>query len=366
MNVSDNIINFLKRKNINFFTGVPDSVLKEFCNKLTKFKKKQHIIAANEGGAISLAAGYYLAKKKLPVVYFQNSGLGNIVNPLTSMIHKEIYGIPMIFFIGWRGANNTKDEIQHKVQGRITLSQLKLLGIKYKIFNKNQFSKQLTELIAYTRKNNQPVALIFKKGDLDSKNKIKKLINNNKIKRSDLILNLLEYSRNYKIFSTTGFTSRELFQIRDQKKITKKNDFYMVGGMGHTSMFALGFSLFSKKKVICLDGDGSFLMHMGSSTISANFSNKNFKYILLNNSCHESVGSQPTSIDKINLKNYSLSVGYKKYYLLKEKKNIKKILKSFLQSPNSCFLEVRINNISYKNLLRIKDLKTLKQDFLKS
>jgi phosphonopyruvate decarboxylase len=365
MNISLKIINHLKRKNINFFTGVPDSVLKGFCYELTKFKKSQHIIAANEGGAISLAAGYYLAKKKLPLVYFQNSGLGNIINPLASMIHREIYGIPMILFIGWRGSENIKDEIQHKVQGKITLSQLELLGIKYTIFNKKKFPQQLNKLISYAYKNNQPAAFIFKKGDLSLGKDVKKNIITNKIKRYDFILDLLEQTKKHKIFATTGFTSRELFQIREKRKITKKNDFYMVGGMGHTSMFALGFSLFSKKKVICLDGDGSFLMHMGASVISANFAKENFKYILLNNSCHESVGCQPTSIDKINLKKYSYSVGFKKYFLLKDKKDIKKILKSFLKLSNPAFLEVRINNFSHENLPRIKDLKTLKKGFLK-
>ena len=366
MNFSKKIINTLKRKNINFFTGVPDSVLKGFCDELIKFKNAKHIIAANEGGAISLAAGYYLARKRLPIVYLQNSGLGNIINPLTSMIHKEIYGIPMIMFIGWRGFKNIKDEIQHKVQGKITLSQLKLLGIKYEIFDKRRFSKQLNYLISHANKNNQPVAFIFKKGDLNSLKDKKKKISANKINRNDFISNLISQAKKFKIFATTGFTSRELFQIRKNKKISTKNDFYMVGGMGHTSMFALGFSLFSKDKVICLDGDGSFLMHMGASVISANFAKGNFKYILLNNSCHESVGCQPTSIDKINLKKFSLSIGYKKYFLLRNKNNTKKILNNFLKLNKPAFLEVKINNFSLPNLIRIKDVKRLKVNFIKS
>ncbi len=366
MNFSIKIISILKKKKISFFTGVPDSVLKGFCNELTKFKKNNHVIAANEGGAISLAAGHYLATKKLPVVYFQNSGLGNIINPLTSMIHKDIYGIPMLLFIGWRGSKNIRDEIQHKVQGKITLAQLKLLGINYKIFKKKNLPKQLNSLISYAKKNNQPVALIFKKGDLISVKDDKKKIDSVKINRNEFISNLIEQAKHYKIFATTGFTSRELYQIRQKKKSSKNNDFYMVGGMGHTSMFALGYSLFSKNKVICLDGDGSFLMHLGASVISTNFAKKNFKYILLNNSCHESVGGQPTSIEKINLKKFCSSIGYKKYFLLRDKKNIQKILKSFLKSKNPAFLEVRINNFSLKNLMRITDLKNLKKSFYKN
>ena len=153
MDTSKKIIKILRNKKVDFFTGVPDSVLKNFCNALSKLSNKKHIISSNEGGAVSLAAGYNLATKKIPLVYLQNSGLGNTINPITSIVHKEIYGIPMILFIGWRGALNFKDEVQHKVQGKITLKQLNLLKIKYKIFNKNSFKKQLAELIKHTKKN---------------------------------------------------------------------------------------------------------------------------------------------------------------------------------------------------------------------
>ena len=274
----------------------------------------------------------------------------------------------MILFIGWRGAKNIKDEIQHKVQGKITLDQLRLLNIKYKIFNKRSYKNQLNELIDIAKKNNQPVALIFRSGDLEStenkKTKNKKTDKDIMLTRSEFIDELVKNSKNLKIISTTGFTSRELYQTRMLIDKTSNNDFYMVGGMGHTSMVALGYSLGSKKKTICLDGDGSFLMHMGSVVISSKFGVNNFKYILLNNSCHESVGKQPTAIDKIDLEKFVFSIGYKRYFLIDKKDKLKKILKTFLDCSGPSFLNVLINPKTKKNLLRIKNLQEIKRGFV--
>ena len=366
MLISKNIFKILKKKKIDFYTGVPDSVLKSFSTNLKNLNKKKHIIAANEGGAVSIATGYYLASKKIPIVYFQNSGLGNIINPITSIIHKDVYSIPMILFIGWRGAPGIEDEVQHKVQGKITLQQLKLLKIKYEIFNKNKYKEQLNSLISLTKKENHPVAFLFKNKDLETstKRKADKNIKKYSVTRSIFISELLNQSKSSRIVATTGFTSRELFQIRSLGKNNKSKDFYMVGGMGHSSMVALGYSLGSKRQTICLDGDGAFLMHMGASVISSKFAEKNYKYILFNNSCHESVGGQPTAIDKIDLEKFCYSIGYKKYFLLKNKKLIKKTLKSFLDSSGPSFLNVIIDSGSLKNLIRIKNLNEIKKNFI--
>ena len=363
--VINNLLKILQENKVEFFTGVPDSVLKPLSIKLSKMSKKKHIITANEGGAVSLATGYNLATDKMALVYLQNSGLGNIINPITSMIHKNIYRIPMLLFIGWRGAPGLSDEVQHEVQGKITLKQLKLLNIPYKIFSKKNYSKQLVELIKLSKKYNQPTAFIFKKNDLENtnvnkKNNFKKI---NSILRSDFISELIKQAKSSRIIATTGFTSRELFQIRKNNKLINSKDFYMVGAMGHSSMVALGYSLKSKKKIICLDGDGSFLMHLGSSVITANYSNKNFKYILLNNSCHESVGGQPTSIGKVNLNKFVNSIGYEKYFSLNKKKNIKKTINKFMKSKKLSFLNVKIQKGTMKNLLRIKDLMQVKSNF---
>lgn len=367
MPFTQNIIQILKKKKINFFTGVPDSVLKNFSNKLINSRNYKHIITTNEGSAVSLAAGYYLATKKIPLVYLQNSGLGNIINPVNSMIHKKIYGIPMVLFVGWRGSPGSNDEIQHKVQGNVTIKQLQLLNIKYAVFNKDNYKKQLTKLIDQAKRENNPVAFLFKVKDLKttkSKTNVKK-VNSKLINRANFIKNLITNYKNIKIVATTGFTSRELFQLRSKSKKIKNEDFYMVGAMGHSAMVALGLSFRTNKSVVCLDGDGSFLMHMGSSIICSKFGKKNFKYILLNNNCHESVGKQPTSIDRINLRLFSKSIGYRNYFLINNNLQINSTLNKFMKSRGPSFLEVKIDSNSLKNLVRIKDLSKIKKNFLK-
>ena len=365
MSYSKKIIKTLKKNKISFFTGVPDSILKNFSSKLPI--SNNHIITANEGGAISLATGYHLSSKKIPLVYFQNSGLGNTINPISSMAHKNVYGIPMILFVGWRGCPGKNDEVQHNVQGKITLKQLNLLNIKYKIFNKDKYEKQIKELVNITKKTNGPTALLFKKNDLKEQksNSNTHLQKKLKIDRSQFLKSLIKISGKSSIIASTGFTSRELYQIRENESKNLNRDFYMVGAMGHTSMVALGISIKTKNNVICLDGDGSFLMHMGASSICANFAKENFKYILLNNGCHESVGSQPTVIGNINLKQFSKSLGYKKYFLLKDEKKIITHIKSFLKSNGPSFLEVKIRTGTFRNLKRIKNLSKIKLNFFK-
>ena len=361
------IIKVLKKNNVDFFTGVPDSILKSLSSYLEKNNKKKHIIATNEGSAIAIGIGHYLSTENLPVIYLQNSGLGNIVNPVVSIAHKKVYGIPMLLFVGWRGAPNLSDEIQHKVQGRITLDLLNLIGIKYCIINNKNFAKQLTNILRHSKKNKQPVACLFKKGDLqayEKENFFKQRISNKLIRRENFLKKFISLNKNYKVVATTGFTSRELYQIREKYNTKLGNDFYMVGGMGHTSMVAFGYSMFSNKKVVCLDGDGSFLMHLGSAGVIARHAKKNYKYILLNNGCHESVGGQPTIASNINIKKFSNSLGYKNYYLLSKESNINSTLKRFLKSKGPSFLEVKIRKGSLKKLLRIKNLKKIKKAFI--
>ena len=213
-----------------------------------------------------MGIGYNLATNKIPCIYMQNSGLGNAINPLISIANQKVYSIPLLLMIGWRGAPGTVDEPQHGVKGKITIDILKLLGIKYCILNRIEDFKKLKRIINFSKKNNAVVAFLIKKNILISKNKFTKKINfKSNIKRADIIENLLKNIRNNsKIVATTGFTSRELHQIRKNKKISRGEDFYMIGGMGHSSMVSLGITLRSKAEVICLDGDGSFLMHLGS------------------------------------------------------------------------------------------------------
>ena len=367
MILAENLIKIFNKNKINFFTGVPDSTLKKFTAILDKLKKDRHIISTNEGSAVSLAIGYYLSTKKLACVYFQNSGLGNAINPLVSIAHSKVYSIPMLLIIGWRGVpNSEKDEPQHITQGKITKRMLKLLNIKTCVLESDKNFKQLLNLITYSKKNNRPVACLIKRNILTSKKKtVSKKRNTQGIERSYVIEKILKnINKKTRIVSTTGYTSRELYQIRKNKNLSQGRDFYMVGGMGHSSMVTLGISLQSKQETLCIDGDGALLMHLGSLNINANFGKKNFKHILLNNSAHESVGGQKTLADKIDFKKLTLGLGYKKFFNINNKILFEKKLKKFLNSQGPSFLEIKIKLGTLKNLIRPKNLISIKKKFL--
>ena len=365
---AEELIKSIFKKKINFFTGVPDSILKPLSEILQKKNKKSHIIATNEGSAISLGIGYYLSTKKIPCIYLQNSGLGNAINPLISVAHRKVYSIPMILLIGWRGSPNVKDEPQHKVKGAITKKLLKLMDIKYCLLKNKDDLKKLNKIIEVSKKSKKPVACLIEKNNLINQRNIKKeKTNRRNLKREEVIKNLLQNIKNKtNIISTTGFTSRELMQIRTVKNYKKGNDFYMVGGMGHSTMVTLGISLFSNKQTICLDGDGSILMHLGSLSTAGLYATKNFKHILLNNNSHESVGGQLTNADLINFKKLSKSLNYKKFFIIKNKKELNKKIKNFIKSNGPSFLEVKIKNGSMSNLMRPKpgSLKKIVKNFM--
>ena len=361
------LINFLKKKNINFYTGVPDSVTKEFINELNKNKKCTNIIATNEGSAISFGAGYYLAKKNIPCIYLQNSGLGNAINPLTSICDKSVYSVPVLMLIGWRGSPQAiKDEPQHEVMGKITRKMLSLLNIKHCILrNENDF-KKLNKLINFSKNKKVPIACLVEKNMFNkeySKKKLKKRLTLTRFEFFKLFLKKIK--KNTSLISTTGYNSRELFQIRKNLNLNKGKDFYMVGGMGHSSVLAAGYAMNKKnEEVICLDGDGSLLMHLGSLLTNSRLKNKNFKHILLNNFTHQSVGGQKTFIENINLKKLITSLGYKKYFSVQNYKKLNIILTNFLKCKSTAFLEVKINSETLKNLIRPKKLKLIKKKFM--
>lgn len=355
----------LLRKKVNFFSGVPDSTLKNFSNILEGVNN--HYICTHEGSAVSLAYGNYLTTKGLGLVYMQNSGFSNAINPIISVGEKNVYSIPIVLLIGWRGSPGMSDEPQHIAKGKITTKLLDNLNIKYLIIKDKKDFDKILALINYSKRNKVPVALLCKRGVLtDHKKKNHK--NNDKFpSREEIILEILEnIKKKDKVIATTGYTSRELFQLR---KIYKKNngkDFYMVGGMGHSSMVALGVSLKSKNNIICLDGDGSLLMHMGGVATAGVLGKKNYKYILLNNFTHESVGGQKTIADQVDFSLFSKSLNYKSYFLIKDKKNLKKTIRNFLKSKGPSFLEARIKTESMKNLGRPKNFKLIKKNFLTS
>ncbi len=301
----------LVKRNLDFFCGVPDSLLKSFCACVTEnCEKKNHIIAANEGNAVGLCAGHYLATGKPGVVYMQNSGLGNAVNPLVSIADGDVYSIPMLLIVGWRGEPEVKDEPQHKKQGKITTALLETLGVEYEILS-DDYENQLDRCSDYLKNCSKPFALVVRKNTF-SQFPFTPRKTDLTLTREEALSCLLEsIDSDSLVVSTTGKTSRELFELRQARGENHGRDFLTVGGMGHTASIALGLALGTDKNVWCVDGDGSFIMHMGGFAVAAANAPKNFKYILNNNGAHESVGGQPTVGFEADIEKILLGCGFK-------------------------------------------------------
>ena len=290
---SKEFIKQLKKNNINFFTGVPDSLFSNMCNSLSRFEKNNHELSSNEGSSVGMAIGYYLATQKIPLVYLQNSGLGNIINPLISLADKKVFNIPIFFLIGWRGEilkknKQIKDEPQHRSQGLITPDLLKLLNIKFKILSKkSNFKKDIAYLSKYAKKRNRIVALLIRKESFEKKNFNRKITLKNYLSREKALFEVCKYlPKNIPKISTTGMLSRELNE-KNIKNKTNDSTFMCIGGMGHAISIAAGLAKFKrKKKILCLDGDGSALMHLGAQASSAK--KGNLIHIVFNNFAHDS------------------------------------------------------------------------------
>lgn len=314
------LVNFLKQKEVNFYSGVPDSLLKDFCAYIEdESHPKNHIIAANEGASIALAIGYYLSTNKVPLVYLQNSGIGNAINPLLSLASPDVYSIPLLLIIGWRGEPGVKDEPQHIHQGRITPALLNTMGIPYTVIDskmsEDEILNKVGEQLILSKLKNQPVCILVRKGTFNS---YKKKSNSSKhlqykLEREKAVQIAVDQCENNSIIvCTTGMLSRELFEFRAKKRLGHGKDFLCVGGMGHASQIATSIAINQPKRpVYCFDGDGAFLMHMGSMAITGTRNLPNFIHIVFNNGCHESVGGQPTVAQKIELSNVAFSLGYK-------------------------------------------------------
>lgn len=290
-----------------FYTGVPDSQLKPFCNYLMKvygMDRSHHVIAANEGNCTALAAGYFLATKKIPVVYMQNSGEGNAINPITSLLHEKVYAIPVLFIIGWRGEPGTRDEPQHCYQGEVTEKLLKDMGIAAFIVGKETTKQEVMEAMegfSHLLKTGKSVAFLIRKGALSYEETIE-YKNCNKISREEAIQHIIEVSGSDLVVSTTGKASRELFELREAKGQGHQYDFLTVGSMGHCLSIAMGIAFQKPECTLwCIDGDGAALMHMGSMAVLGAYAPKNLIHIILNNGAHETVGGMPTVANKIQL-----------------------------------------------------------------
>ncbi|MCB9211138.1 MAG: phosphonopyruvate decarboxylase [Ignavibacteriales bacterium] len=365
--------NALRENDINFFCGVPDSLLKDICAYITdNSNKNEHIITANEGAAVALASGYHLATTRIPCVYFQNSGLGNTINPLLSLADEDVYGIPILLLIGWRGEPGVKDEPQHFKQGRVQNKIIDALEIPYKIIDENsgEVKSIIDSVINVIKDSNKPYAIIVRK-DTFEKYKLEKEVKTNfEMTREDAVKEILKsIDSDDVIVGTTGKTSREVFEYREECKQKHENDFLTVGSMGHASQIALGVSLNSKKKVICLDGDGAVLMHMGSLGIIGQSESPNLLHVVVNNGAHDSVGGQPTLGFNIDLVSIAKACGYKNVFSTEKKNEISEILAKIKSLAGPNFFEIKVNKGARKDLgrptLTPKETKNNFMNFLK-
>jgi phosphonopyruvate decarboxylase len=363
----------LQKRGINFFVGVPDSLLKSFCAYITAHNTKaNHIICANEGAAVAVAVGYHLATKKIPLVYMQNSGLGNAINPLLSLADRDVFSIPVLMVIGWRGEPGYNDEPQHKKQGRITQAMLEAMEIPYEVISGdlNNAANAITQAVNYMKENSAPFALVVRKRAFDAyppKNMKKPNFSLIREEAIELIVDSLDDEDI--VISTTGMTSRELFEYREKLSHGHSRDFLTIGGMGHASQIALGIALQKQnRQVFCLDGDGSAIMHMGSMAINGVQKCKNFNHIVINNGAHDSVGGQPTVGFDISFKGVAKAVGYETIIGAETREDVKQCIDILKKRSGSSFLEIHVNKGARKNLgrptLTPVELKNVFMEFL--
>ncbi|MBA5864670.1 MAG: phosphonopyruvate decarboxylase [Nitrospira sp. CR1.1] len=347
----------LQANSVEFFTGVPDSLLKEFCACLEQVPEAgQHIISANEGGAVGLALGYHLATGKIPLVYLQNSGLGNIINPLLSLADAEVYSVPLLLVIGWRGETGVHDEPQHKKQGRVMLSMLEAMEVPYSILGPEVTDAEgsLRDALASVRKNNAPFALVIKKGTFSTFAGDTRKSSAFEMTREAAIQQVLEFlDERDVVVSTTGMASREVYEYRVRAGEGHERDFLTVGGMGHASQIALGVALQRPDRVVyCLDGDGALLMHMGALPITGVLKPGNFKHIVLNNGAHDSVGGQPTVGFNIDILGIARACSYRMVVHAQTPQELQSCLQELKRSKGPCLLEIRIRCGARKDLGR--------------
>jgi phosphonopyruvate decarboxylase len=347
----------LADNNVDFFTGVPDSLLKQLCLCIDdNVSNDRHIIAANEGNAIALATGFHLGTSKIALVYMQNSGLGNAINPLLSLADPEVYSIPMLILIGWRGEPGVKDEPQHVKQGKVQLNLLDSINLPYNIISSDDtdWKQKIIKGIDVAISENRPYAIVVKKGTFEKYNILEDKVETEIMTREEALKIILKYIPNDAVIvSTTGKTSREIFEIREKNNEPHFKDFLTVGSMGHCSSIALGIALSqTKRKVICIDGDGAFLMHLGALATVAKIQPNNFYHILMNNYVHESVGGQETGIDSIDVKGIVRSTNYKNIIGIDTIDGLSKNMANFFKNIGPGFLEIKLNPGSRTDLGR--------------
>jgi phosphonopyruvate decarboxylase len=340
----------LESHDFGFFTGVPDSLLKDLLAYITTtYPADKHVIAANEGSAVALASGHYLATGKPAAVYMQNSGIGNAVNPLLSLADELVYSIPMLLVIGWRGEpGKKKDEPQHLKQGKVTLGLLEAMGIEYEVLDPElgDFESSVARIVSKMNDSSSPVALVVSAGTFSEFKLSARSETTFEMSREDAIERIVQQlSSDDLVVSTTGMASRELFEVRERLGQGHEADFLTVGSMGHCSQIALGLALStSDRQIVCIDGDGAALMHLGSMAITAQLQPSNYLHIVINNGAHDSVGGQPTAGRSVDIPAVARANGYAEAGSVETGDQLAQMLEARLAGDGPALIEIKVRS----------------------
>jgi len=355
---SQDFIDWLRAHSVEFYAGVPDSLLKPLCFYLDDHAGDKHVVAANEGGAVALACGYHLATGGVPLVYLQNSGQGNTINPLLSLADRDVYSIPLLLVIGWRGEPGTKDEPQHVKQGKVTIGMLETMDIPYRVLaSEHAAARQcVDELLAIAANESRPVALLVRKDTFEPYKPISPAASDFEMTREQAIGAVVEtLGETDAIVSTTGKISRELYEYRDRTGKGHQRDFLTVGSMGHASQIAMGIALAKPdRQVFCLDGDGAMLMHMGGAAIIGAAGVANFKHILLNNGVHDSVGGMPTVGLRVSFTRIVKACGYTQAWRIERRDELYEKVTQLRSAKGPALLEIMVRKGARADLGRPK------------
>ncbi len=349
----------LLKNGTDFFAGVPDSLLKNFCAYVTdNAPAEKHIISANEGSATGLACGYHFATGRIPMIYMQNSGEGNMVNPLMSIADPDVYSVPMLIVIGWRGEPGVHDEPQHVKQGKVTCTLLDAMQVPYEILSENEedLPAQFEKAYKYIKENNAQYAFVIRKGTFDEyKLQKNEAVNGNMSREEAIEKIMLSAAPSTAFVSTTGMASRELYELRDKHGMSHEKDFLTVGGMGHASQIALTIAMNKKdRQVYCIDGDGAAIMQMGGMATIGSRKPNNYVHFILNNGAHDSVGGQPTVGRQIDLCAIARGCGYENVVKAETPEALEAVLKDQKTKEMLTFVEVIVTKGARKDLGRPK------------
>jgi len=355
---SKDFVDWLEALGVDFYTGVPDSLLKPVCFYLADHAGDKHVVAANEGGAVALACGYHLATGKVPLVYLQNSGQGNTINPLLSLADRDVYSIPLLLLIGWRGEPGTKDEPQHVKQGKVTVNLLDAIDIPHRVLPQNPEAARhcVGELLGIAAAESRPVALMVRNETFESYTPTVQAASDFEMTREEAIEAVVAaLGKSDAIVSTTGKISRELYECRDRAGQGHQREFLTVGSMGHASQIAMGIALAKPdRQAFCLDGDGAMLMHMGGAAIVGAAGVANFKHVIFNNGVHDSVGGMATAGLRVSFTEIVKACGYTEAWRVERRENLAETVGRLRSAQGPAMLEIMVQKGARTDLGRPK------------